>query len=106
MAYVSKAVRDAFERRLQSCINLIHDYGIRYKEIGIFGSYARNNYKATSDIDICIVTDHRPDMMTSGSLREELELMGADLVWVSSESFLNSNTNFMKKLRRDYRRIL
>ncbi|MFR3191323.1 MAG: nucleotidyltransferase domain-containing protein [Roseburia sp.] len=33
---------------------IIKNSSIKYQSFGIFGSYARNDYKASSDIDFCI----------------------------------------------------
>ena len=62
---------------------MIKSYNITFIEIGVFGSYARNDFKASSDIDFCIITESRPDRRTSGSLREDAELLGADIVYVT-----------------------
>lgn len=103
---VSKAVEDNFKKRLESVLRLIQSYHISYLEIGIFGSYARNEYVAASDIDLCIITDHRQGLKVSGSLREEAEELKVDIVWVTPDSFRNSDSNFMTNIRKDYRRIV
>ncbi|MBP0063052.1 nucleotidyltransferase domain-containing protein [Anaerobutyricum hallii] len=38
----------------------MQSYNLDYEEIGIFGSYARGDYKSTSDIDFCIIVKERP----------------------------------------------
>ncbi len=45
-AQVSKIVENDFRKRLERVLYLIESYGIRYSEIGVFGSYARNDYVA------------------------------------------------------------
>ena len=62
-AQVSKIVENDFRKRLERVLYLIESYGIRYSEIGVFGSYARNDYVAASDIDLCIITDYRPGLL-------------------------------------------
>lgn len=99
-------VRDNFVTRQNKVVELIQSYNVDYIEIGIFGSFARNDYKSTSDIDFCIITENRPDRRTSGCLREEAELLGADVIYVTPEYFKYDNSVFAKNLRRDYRRIL
>ena len=103
--YVSKELRDNFKERLESALNLISQYQIEYEEIGIFGSYARDEFKNTSDIDICIITTKHPDRRVSGSLREEAEILGVDIVYVTPEYFKNCDSRFAKNLRNDYRRL-
>lgn len=94
-----------FEERKQKVLNLIRNADIKYKEIGIFGSYARNEYKATSDIDFCIITDEKPNHYVKGELRCDAEDLGADIIFVSPEYFSNNESAFARALRRDYRRI-
>lgn len=63
-------------------------------------------YKATSDIDFCIVTDNRTSRMVSGSLREDAEMLGADIVFVIPAYFAGDTSEFARQLRRDFRRLL
>lgn len=104
--HVSKQVAAAFQERQAAVLHLIETSGISFLEAGIFGSYARNDYKSTSDIDFCIITETKPDRRTSGSLREEADMLGADIIFVTPDYFQNNNTEFAFKLRRDYRRLL
>lgn len=103
---VSSLVEEKFKKRLQLFIELLKEYQIEYDEVGIFGSYARGNYKTTSDIDIAIITDNRPDMRTSGSFREEAELLGVDVVYMTRESFEYSNRIFSQRVRKEYVKLL
>ncbi len=103
---VGKQLERHFKDRKNKVIDLIKSYNLNFEEIGIFGSYARGEYKSNSDIDFCIITDNRPDRITSGSLREEAELLGADIIYVTRENFEHGDSNFSKQLRRDYRRVL
>lgn len=103
---VSKLVEERFKDRLESFKALVKEFDIKYEQIGIFGSYARGDYKASSDIDVCIITNNRPNMMISGAFREEADLLGVDVVYLSQDSFINSERLFVKKLRKDYKKIL
>jgi predicted nucleotidyltransferase len=103
--YVSPNVAEVFYKRLQSVLSLLKQYEISFEEIGIFGSYARGTYKITSDIDLCVITETRPDRKTSGSLREEAELFRADIIYVTREYFETNSSRFAHNLRRDYRRV-
>ena len=103
---VADSVKEWFRKQLQKAVDLIQDYEIEYEEIGVFGSYARNEYKATSDIDLCIITEQKPDRHISGSLREEAELLHVDIVFVTMDYFEHSTEPFAQQLRRDYRRVL
>ncbi len=103
---VAENVELWFSKRLEEALALIKNYDLHYEEIGLFGSYARNSYKSTSDIDICVITDKKPERRISGSLREEAELLHVDIVFVTREYFINSLEPFAKQLRADYRRIV
>lgn len=105
-AMVTDNVKKDFEYRFTQVLWLITNYNISYEEIGIFGSYARGDYKGLSDIDFCIITANKPDRVTSGSLREDADMLKADIIYVTREYFDKDVSKFAINLRRDYRRIL
>lgn len=96
----------AFEEREKKALQVILDSGIKFIELGIFGSYARNEYKATSDIDILVIVEERPSRYVSGNLREDLDMLGVDLIWSSPKYFGESTSLFARKIREDYIRRL
>ena len=106
MAKVTRNVEEDFRSRKQAVLELIVRYQIQFLDVGIFGSYARDDYKADSDIDFCIITEQRPDRIRSGSLREDAEAIGADIIFVSPDYFKNDTSNFAVQLRRDFRSML
>ena len=61
MSYVSPVVENDFKDRLNKCVDIIKNSSIKYQSFGIFGSYARNDYKASSDIDFCIIVPEKPE---------------------------------------------
>ena len=61
MPYVSPVVENDFKDRLNKCVDIIKNSSIKYQSLGIFGSYARNDYKASSDIDFCIIVPEKPE---------------------------------------------
>lgn len=68
MPYVSPVVENDFKDRLNKCVDIIKNSSIKYQSFGIFGSYARNDYKASSDIDFCIIGSGKTGKMDDGSL--------------------------------------
>ena len=92
MPYVSPVVENDFKDRLNKCVE-------------IFGSYARNDYKASSDIDFCIIVPEKPERWMMGALREELEMLHADVVFVTPQYFEHDNSKFTQQLRRDYKEL-
>ena len=57
---VSQRCNGSNGRTFGKCLSTIQSYNLDYEEIGIFGSYARGDYKSTSDIDFCIIVKERP----------------------------------------------
>ncbi len=105
MSYVAPAVAESFKEREQKVLDLIKESGISYQMAGVFGSYARGEFKSGSDIDFCIVTNERPPRELSGGLREDADLLGADVVFVTEEYFKEDTSEFAKNLRRDFIRL-
>lgn len=99
---VEKYLKPHFDARCLQCVECVLNSGLEFTELGIFGSYARGDYKATSDIDFyAIVTEH-PDRVLSGNLRQDLEDMGADLVYIRKDS----DSLLSKEIRRDGVKLL
>lgn len=48
---VEKYLKPHFDARCLQCVECILNSDLEFSELGIFGSYARGDYKATSDID-------------------------------------------------------
>lgn len=47
---VAKYLKPYFDKRCEKCLEIIKSYGFKYEEVGVFGSYARGDYKGQSDI--------------------------------------------------------
>ena len=105
MGYVSPVVKKSFEERKEKVSRLIKNSGINYNKFGIFGSYARNDYTASSDIDFCLIVDEKPSRYLTGSLWEDADLLGADITIVSSDYFNHSDSQFARQLRRDFMEV-
>ena len=97
-------VEIAFNRRLCELIEFIDSYDLNYEEIGVFGSYARGQYKANSDIDICVIGE-QPERGILADIRCGAEERKADVVFVSREYFEHSDALMAKNIRRDFRRV-
>lgn len=104
MMYRGEAVTKDFKIREKLALALIKHSGIEFLECGIFGSYSRGDYNSTSDIDICMIVSEHPDRMLSGTLREKLEILKVELIYVRPDYFSNSQEPFAVNLRRDYKR--
>lgn len=104
--YVSTTLEKNFKDREQRVLDLITSAGIPFTAVGIFGSYARGDYKTNSDIDFCIIVDERPARSITGVLRDDAEEFGAEIVFVTPQYFEQDQSPFAKNLRRDFRRLL
>lgn len=101
---VSDRVKQIFADRLAKAVNVIEQSGL-VCSYGLFGSYARGNYRAVSDIDLCIITECEPDRKIRSFLRDELEMLNVDVSFVTYQYFEESNDLFARNLRRDFKKL-
>lgn len=100
---MTEQLQEQFENRLNKAITIIKSYDIMYNKLGVFGSYARGDYCGSSDIDICLIVSEKPNRKISGSLREDCELLGVDVIFVTQGYFDNDDSRFARKLRADWK---
>ena len=103
--YVSGAIKSKFLSIQNEMVSRILKQNFDFVEIGVFGSYARNEYNALSDVDICVIVKEMPTRYITGWLRDDAEELGADICFITEEQFKLSDTVFMNNIRRDYRRV-
>jgi predicted nucleotidyltransferase len=70
-------------------------------EIGVYGSYARHESKATSDIDVYVLYTVMPHPVQKGELYEEAEEMGIDLLICEQEAFYTTQSVFCENVLKD-----
>ncbi|WP_069999265.1 nucleotidyltransferase family protein [Cellulosilyticum sp. I15G10I2] len=70
-------------------------------EIGIYGSYARHESKATSDIDVYVLYTSMPHSIEKGELYEEAKEWGIDVLICDYETFYNTESIFCENILRD-----
>ena len=100
--HVSDNIKLVFDERLKKITDMIKAAITDYEEFGIFGSYARGDFISTSDIDFCIITNNRPNRRVTGCLREDADILGADIIFITPKFFKTDNSIFAENLRRDY----
>lgn len=91
--------------RIVDAVSIIRKSNIKCIEYGIFGSVARNDYNALSDLDIVMICYELPDKTLIANLRDELDDINCDLAVVLKDNFDEPKTAFHKAVKRDYRRI-
>lgn len=69
--------------------------------IVLFGSYARCTYKATSDIDLFVVTENKYSNWEVVFLREFFNEHNADLVLCDLNNVTNKDNILLKQIRED-----
>ncbi|MDF2614090.1 MAG: polymerase beta, Nucleotidyltransferase [Clostridia bacterium] len=96
---IKELLRRRQEEKLQKLLpRLIETNPI---EIGFYGSYARYESKATSDIDVYVLYTSMPNHVQKGELYEEAEEMGIDLLLCEYEAFYNTQSIFYENVLRD-----
>lgn len=102
---VTETVAEHFAKKVSQMLEIINNSCIEYDQVGVFGSYARNDYKSTSDIDFCIITNET-DRYLRGFLRDEAENLGVDLAFITPDYYMYDSSSFAENLRKDFRRLL
>ena len=97
----SEELKQSFDRRYAKAIQLISESGIPYSKVGIFGSYARGDFKADSDIDFCIVCEELPPRRDAAWLRCLLDEIDVDCTIMTRHRFEYEDSKFMRNLRKD-----
>lgn len=96
---IKQLLRQRQEEKLQKFLpRLIETNPV---EIGVYGSYARHESKATSDIDIYVLYTSMPANVQKGELYGEAEEMGIDLFFCEYEVFYNTQSIFCENVMRD-----
>lgn len=73
--------------------------GIRY--IILFGSYARGEEKATSDLDILVLAEQEIPREIRGGLSSEFEEENIDLVFYTMKQFEASDCLLVSQIRKE-----
>lgn len=103
MNHIKEKLREKQEKKIKELLpELIATNPV---EIGIYGSYARDTCKATSDIDMYVLYLEVPKRIQKGELYELAYEKGIDLLIASEENFYETDSVFCKNIIRD-RKIL
>ncbi|WP_180270777.1 nucleotidyltransferase family protein [Sporanaerobium hydrogeniformans] len=70
-------------------------------EIGLYGSLARGDFKASSDIDLYVLYEEMPKGTQKGEIYEEAYDRGIDLLISSYKAFYETDSVFCKNVLRD-----
>lgn len=92
---------DKFISREEKALKAIRDSSINYLEVGIFGSYARNDYNMRSDIDILVVIPEYEITDEMSILRERLDISKVQVVYSTPDVFTGTSL-FDREIQRDY----
>ena len=101
----SEELKQSFDKRYAQAIELVSASGIPFSKVGIFGSYARGDFKADSDIDFCIVCEELPSRRDAAYLRCLLDDIGVDCTIMTRSRFECEDSRFMRNLRKDLKEV-
>jgi predicted nucleotidyltransferase len=83
-------------------------YGPRLRDVLLFGSYARGDYDAESDVDILVILDdidgYGAEVDRTGGVISELSLkygVSVSRVFVSEEAWTRDRTLFLEQVREE-----
>lgn len=97
---------ERFSIKLRQDMTYLLSYqDIEIKQIILFGSCARGDCKVTSDLDILLITKESIQRQIRGDiaseLEEELDQVRTDVVFYSEAVFEQSDSLFIKQVRKD-----
>lgn len=96
---IKELLRERQEKKLQKFLpRLLETNPV---EIGVYGSYARHESKATSDIDVYALYTLMPHNVQKGELYEEAREIGIDLLLCEYEAFYNTESIFCENVLKD-----
>mgnify|MGYP004540737809 CR=1 FL=1 len=94
-----------FTTSVKDTIKLLVNYALQksnnINKIVLFGSYARAEYKATSDLDILLITEFIEDRFIKGDISSFFEENNADAVFFSEDQFRNSDCLLVQKIKEE-----
>lgn len=99
------SVKDKFVNMLTQAFEIVDKSNIDYVKFGVFGSFARNEFNANSDIDFVLVVTEIPQRLDVALLRSKFDDLGCDIALLLEESFNNPQTAFAKNVVRDFKEI-
>ena len=98
-------IKEYFDNKFEQALSIVRRYDLDFYKFGIFGSYSRGDYDASSDIDIVIIFNELPPRRITANLRCDLDDLNVDLAVLLKSSFDNPSSAFTKSVVRDFREI-
>jgi predicted nucleotidyltransferase len=77
-------------------------YGDGIEEIILFGSYARGDYNAESDIDLLVITSEERFKMQKGLSGIAVDILLETGVYISPKAVSTEEYDFMKKINTGF----
>ena len=101
----TEAGRKYFKDKEEKGLAMIEEAIPEAIEVGLFGSYARDQHTLLSDIDFYVVTPTKLDRHRISELRCNMDEENMDVFFMSKEYYDTSEDIIVKNIKRD-RRIL
>ncbi len=91
----------SIKNKLEKLVHLILEEGIDCTKIILFGSYARAEQRANSDLDILVITHSEVPRTVRGELCSVFEENKADLIFYTEDLFKKSDALIVKQIRKE-----
>lgn len=101
MCIAIERVDNMFKERFIKAATIIKSSSVVYSLVGVFGSFARGDYKAISDIDFVMVPKGNPSRMDMATLREDLRNIGCDITFLKEKELCCPTSVFVREVKRD-----
>lgn len=92
---------DSVRGKLRRLVQMVQEYVPGVHKIILFGSYARAEQTAGSDLDLMVLAGEQIPRDIQAGLRADFEDSHADVVFYSEESFAESDCLLARNIRRD-----
>lgn len=92
---------DKIIRKLNTFVSVILSEVENCQKIVLFGSYARADYNATSDLDIMVLTKTEVPRELRGELCSFFDENNADLIFYTTDAFENSQVLLVQRIREE-----
>ncbi|KSV58739.1 nucleotidyltransferase domain-containing protein [Acetivibrio ethanolgignens] len=92
---------DDVVKKLDNLVSVIRSSVTDCCKIVLFGSYARAEYKASSDFDILVLTETVVPREIRGELYSFFEENNSDLVFYTTEAFNDSQALLVRRIKKE-----
>jgi predicted nucleotidyltransferase len=97
ISFLTESKKSFLQERIQQLLEKLNT--IEY--IILFGSYARGEERATSDMDLMVITENEVDRVLRGGLCSKFDEMHMDLIFYTLEKFKSSDCLLVNQVKQE-----